>query len=829
MRFEILPVVLLASVRGMAAAELFLEPFDSEATAKVMVLKDVQSAAAFVDYSNYVRSMPGTSGPVTIRIPEAPNRLPGSQPTRGVALSALYSGTPRAINLIAAAAANGAAVPFSGDHRLKFDLWLSMDPSATTSSTGTTESALWGINGLDTVLLSRSNRTNGRGIWGWLTNEGGAGAAAGSGDASLYFNNGELVQRENIGDAARFSLAFAQGSPIPNTPNNQWSAVEVDVIGTRTVVRINGVVFFDEDPGGQDPDTSSGVARIGYEDLFTGSTAFSPNWIFGLFDNFVVESLTGTPSLAIAPSTAFPPAISPGESPVGTFEVTNAGLESFSITAATIEGADASQFTLDTPLPMTVPSGSGDTLSITFNPQTPNGLKVARLLVSTDDPAVPQLSLPLQARRQIFTIEGSVTSPIGTVITEAGSSTGEITLTNQNAGPVNITTFTPSGANAADFSVAPVPPISIESGGSAVFTVTFAPTGERGVRSALLEFSTSDAGSPTLSFPVRARYTYGPPLIAHYKMDDSTGTSLADATGNGATARLEVREAPFGFSQPSLLPGGAGTSVRFLPADATTTGNFSVSTAPHLPTVSYALWVRPEAKPSIRRLLHRSSIFTNPGTLHSLYLTGEGRVVFEVNSTLSVESEDAAAPDDTNTHIIVSHVDTDGFGNTTGGQTQLFINGQPVAENLDAPGQTDYSLTTLAEGLYIASSTGANLQGYLGGMDDLQVYSTAISPAQAAVLFANPGMTLDDLSGAPFDFKITSFSFDPAARTASLSWNSRPGKTYDVHTSSSLTATGPDGWTLLVANQPSGGTSTTFIETDVPATEQVRYYRITED
>ncbi len=254
---------MVAALPWAGAAELFSEPFDAEATAKVVVRKDANAAVVYVDYANYVRNMPGTSGPVTIRIPEAPNRLPGSAATRGVVLSALYGGTPRAVNLIAAAAANGAPVVFTGDHRLKFDMWLSMDPTATPTSTGTTEFGIWGLNGLDSVTLSRSNRANGRGIWGWLSNEGGAGTAAGSGDASIYFNATDPVRRENVVDASLFNVAFAQGSPLPRTPNNQWTAVEVDVIGTRAVVRMNGVVFFDEDPGPLDPDASSGVARIG--------------------------------------------------------------------------------------------------------------------------------------------------------------------------------------------------------------------------------------------------------------------------------------------------------------------------------------------------------------------------------------------------------------------------------------------------------------------------------------------------------------------------------------------------------------------------------------
>lgn len=828
MKVSFISGVLVAAVSSAGAAELFTESFDAEATAKVAVLKDLNAAVAYVDYGNYVRQMPGTAGPVTLKIPEAPNRLPGSAPTRGVVLSALYGGTPRAVNLLAAAAPGGAPMVFTGDHRLKFDMWLSMDPTATATSTGSTEGGIWGINGQPAVVLSRANRANGRGIWGWLSNEGGAGATAGSGDASFYQNGTDALRRENNTDTGLFAPAFAQGSPLPRTPNNQWTAVEVEVVGTRTVVRFNGVVFFDEDPGLLDPDASSGVARIGYDDLFTGSTAFSPNWIFGLFDNVVVESITGAPALTVAPGTAFEVANAPGLSPGAVFDAANGGAGEITITGATIDGAHGEQFSFDTPLPLTIGSGGTDSLAVTFSPLPPNGLKVARLLLTTNDPAAPTLSLPLQARREILTIEGSLTSPIGTVITEGGTSTGEITITNQNPAAVTLSALNITGANAADFTVTPAMPLTIASGASAVMTVTFAPTGARGVRNALLEFTTSDAGSPTLGFPVRARYSYGPPLLAHYKMDDQSGTKLAESSGNSVPAGLQVREQPFGFNQVSLLPGGAGSSVRLTPADSTTSGNFAIADVAHLPTVSYALWIKPEAKAGVRRLLQRSSVFTTAGTLHSLYLTEAGRVVFEVNRVTAVESEDGAAPDDSVTHIVVTHVDADGFGNETGGHTALYLNGALVAESTETPGQTDYSLTTTSEGLYIGTSTGAG-QGYLGSIDDLQVYSVGVTAAEAAGLFANPGLTVPELGGAPIDFRITAFAFDPLTRTSTLTWNSRPGKTYDVFTSRSLTPAGEGAWTLLAPNQPSTGASTTYTETSVPADQEVRFYRVIED
>ena len=364
-------------------------------------------------------------------------------------------------------------------------MWLSMDPTATATSTGSTEGGVWGLNGQPAVVLSRANRANGRGIWGWLSNEGGAGAAAGSGDASFFLNGTDPVRRENNTDTGLFAPAFAQGSPLPRTPNNQWTAVEVDVVGTRTVVRFNGVVFFDEDPGVLDPDASSGVARIGYDDLFTGSATFSPNWIFGLFDNFVVESITGTPALTVAPGTAFEVASAPGLSPGAIFaDAANSGAGDLTITGATIDGAHGEQFSFDTPLPLTIGSGGTASLAVTFNPLPPNGLKVARLLLTTDDPASPTISMPLQARREILTIEGSLTTPIGTVITEGGSSAGEITITNQNPAAVTLNALNITGTNAAGDDLSPALPLTIASGASAVMTVTFAPSGTRGVRNA---------------------------------------------------------------------------------------------------------------------------------------------------------------------------------------------------------------------------------------------------------------------------------------------------------------------------------------------------------
>ena len=178
----------------------------------------------------------------------------------------------------------------------------------------------------------------------------------------------------------------------------------------------------------------------------------------------------------------------------------------------------------------------------------------------------------------------------------------------------------------------------------------------------------------------------------------------------------------------------------------------------HLPSVSYSLWIKPEPKTNDRRILQRSSLFTTVGTLYSLYLTPAGRLVFEVNSNTAVETADGAITDGTVYHMAVTHSDADAFGNTTATRTRLFIDGMMVAEKAtDASGFTDYNLNPAAEGLYIGTATSAG-QGYIGLMDDLQIYSVELTPEQIAGMFSQPGKTAFNLE--TLDYRITDVKYD---------------------------------------------------------------------
>ena len=796
---------------NLYAAPLYSEPFDSAATAKVTVNKLADADLAYVNYASFVRDQSGAGGPVTLSIPEAPNRLPGSAATRGVLLNATYGGTARTINLLASATPAGAATVFSGNDRMAFDMWLAVDPTGTA---GTTEVGLFGIGHSGTTTISYSRRAAGVGTFGWLSAEGGIG---GSGDMSLYIGGTAAFVTENIANAGLYGLAFPQGSIYTSTPNNQWTQVELVAVGTKVTVYMNGAKFGET----TNPANISGFASIGYEDPFTGSTPSitggSPryNKQFGLFDNLTVDSLAGPPSLEAVPFIVFTPVTTPLQTTSAEFTVNNTSTTAqYQVLSAVIDGANAPDFALATTFPVTVPALETAPVVVNFDPATPNGLKVARLTLTTTDPNQPLIRLPLQARRAINSIEAAVTTRIVSVAVQNGTGTGQLTITNNGTAPVTVNAPVFSGVDAAMFSITGTFPLEIPVAAVVTLPIIFTPAGTRGLKSASADFTTNDPGVPTLNMPLLSRYAFGPPLLAHYKMDDTSGTTLVDSTATSPAAALQIREIPFGFAQPSLLPGGAGTAVRLTAADSSTTGNFAISAAVHLPNVSYSLWIKPEAKPTTnRRILHRSSLFTTVGTLYSLYLTPAGKLVFEVNSATAVETADGAIADGTAYHIAITHSDLDAFGNTTATRTRLYVNGVMIAEKaIDAVGFTDYNLNTTAEGLYIGTATSAG-QGYIGMMDDLQIYSVELTPEQIAGIYSQPGRTAFNLE--TLNYRITAIQYNPGTGAVTLSWNSTAGAVYSVQESTTTSGfTNVPGQTGIA----SGGvtTSATFTATAGP-------------
>lgn len=286
------------AVQSAKAQVLYSEDFDSGAASAVRE-NLARGSAMELRYLNYGSF---TIGSNTFSIAEAPSTTAlGGAAQQGVLMRGTGSGTERILNLLPAATHNGTALTFSGDYRVKFDMYLSLDPTATTASTGTTEIGIWGVGYTSTEPLGRFYRSSATATWGWLATDGGFSGTANNGDASVRTNAGQFAILENPTQPTKWEQAWPANpdipgtTPVQNAPWNSWTQVEITALAGSVSVKFNGVEFFSGVTGG----STDGAVVLGYEDPFTGSSSFSPDWSFGLFDNIVVEAVPEPGALSL--------------------------------------------------------------------------------------------------------------------------------------------------------------------------------------------------------------------------------------------------------------------------------------------------------------------------------------------------------------------------------------------------------------------------------------------------------------------------------------------------------------------------------------------------
>ncbi|MEM7385933.1 MAG: LamG-like jellyroll fold domain-containing protein, partial [Verrucomicrobiota bacterium] len=362
---------------------LFAEPFDSAAMANVIESAGDDTSVRYVDYSEF------SVGGQSFSIPESPNPIDGSAATRGVLIQAnLADSAATGVNLTAAASPGGQPLTFSGNYRLKFDMYLSVDPEGNANSEGITESGLWGV-GADLNqrnAFSTEAFDSVRGTWGWIATELGFSTA----DAAIY--EGPSQKAFITGGLSRDLLepTFGRTSPIPFAPNNSWTEVDILVLNNLVSVRYNGVEFFQTTT-----DQTTGQALIGYEDPFT-SLSSAPNFQWGLFDNFVVEN---GPDLSVVQVSDFQLASPINPAPRANLVLfNNREAGDITVSEATLAGADPGAFAILSSLPVVVSPQEEAIIEIQFQPQGETGIKTATVNLTTDDPNSPSVSTNIEAQ-----------------------------------------------------------------------------------------------------------------------------------------------------------------------------------------------------------------------------------------------------------------------------------------------------------------------------------------------------------------------------------------------------------------------------------------------
>ncbi|WP_242918056.1 LamG-like jellyroll fold domain-containing protein [Pontibacter liquoris] len=215
--------------------------------------------------------------------------------------------------------------------------------------------------------------------------------------------------------------------------------------------------------------------------------------------------------------------------------------------------------------------------------------------------------------------------------------------------------------------------------------------------------------SPIWSFTTKAASAN--PLVGNWKMDEGSGTTLADASeyNNKATTT----------GNPTWVTGVLGQAVKLDGATqyATVSNSASLSITG---SITLAAWIKPE-KTATQYILKKGIQGSTDG--YELSLASTGRVFFRFNQATGSDTYRqnslASYPVDGNTwmHIAATY---------NGSVIKIYINGvENSSKTLTAPPSINANNLALAIG---AQSDGASK--FQGAIDEVRIYNTALSADQ---------------------------------------------------------------------------------------------------
>lgn len=396
------------------------------------------------------------------------------------------------------------------------------------------------------------------------------------------------------------------------------------------------------------------------------------------------------------------------------------------------------------------------------------------------------------------------------------TSTSGFLVENRSLAPLTLNEVNFSGADAASFSLDTGLPLVIAAGESQTLNITYTATGETGDKTAQVEFVSTDGLEPSVTLSLSA--TYAETLLAHYKLDETEGLVMVDATGKGHDGTFIIRD-PLAYSQTALATGSA---IGFSAADAGDVGNLALASPLHVPTTSISLWVQRDAEASGQdALFNRDPGYTGADAIYGCVVDDLGIVTYRAGGQVVLQSDEGAVPTGSKHHVVITHLDEDGFGNATATRARMYIDGVMVAENTEPTGFDAYPGSAATRSLFLASRTAAG-SGLDGLLDDVQIYSIEITPGQVETMFRVPGLTASDR--AP-ELRITDISYDMGTGSITLTWDSLPGQFYHLEGTTTLQPEGDEpNWKELEDSIESQGVSTTHTYSGVSG--PLNFFRI---
>ena len=396
---------------------LFTDDFDLDHTANWAVKFSTNDVFTdfFFDYS-------------TVAIPSAPHST-GST-TRGMKLKA-HLGTY--LSTLVGVSVSPLNVGFTGDYRLRFDMWYNFNGPLDATGTGSTELLFAGVGAATSTTngpFGLQARNNG-GVYFAVSGDSGFGAGnTGSRDFGAYTNQTALdssagnidVWSAGTTTAARDNSSpyYAEFGDLTAPPNqitlfpNQirtnapggmgmcWHDVIITKTSTNVSWSIDGLLICTINTTAINSALSTNIF-FAYDDPFTGSLPDAPNAIFGLIDNVRVEQAStnaNLSSLVLTPGT-LNPAFSSG---IISYNATNAYLNNpVTVTASTADANATMQLSFNggasTPLTNAIASAAKtlnlnppqNTLAVKVTAQDTNYVKTYTINAKLQ----PSLTIPV--------------------------------------------------------------------------------------------------------------------------------------------------------------------------------------------------------------------------------------------------------------------------------------------------------------------------------------------------------------------------------------------------------------------------------------------------
>jgi Concanavalin A-like lectin/glucanases superfamily len=214
-------------------------------------------------------------------------------------------------------------------------------------------------------------------------------------------------------------------------------------------------------------------------------------------------------------------------------------------------------------------------------------------------------------------------------------------------------------------------------------------------------------------------------LVGHWPLNEGVGTHIADISG--------LRNDGVLSGGATWVPGVSGSALSF---DGQT-GQVRIPNSPSLSpasSVTVSAWVRHAGSPGDYRYIVAKGATGCIAASYGLYTGPNGGLQFYVSqrrgTTYARSADDGLGVWDGRWHLVVGTFD--------GTAIRLFVDGSEVGSSVTYPGALEYDLPN-SNDFYIGDYTGCQQHEFLGAIDDVRVWSRALTPQQVKDLMPAGG------------------------------------------------------------------------------------------